>query len=52
MTLESSHPLKPSNSPRNGRMFYTHECENDQIVYFQIDVNLIDPLPFSYLGDD
>ena len=51
VTLESSHPLKPPNSLNNGRIFYTHECKDDQIAYFKVDVNLIDILPDTYLGN-
>ena len=32
-------------------MFYTHECENDEIAYFKVDVNLIGSLPNAYLGN-
>ena len=38
VTLESSHPLT---RPHDG-MFYTHECKDDEIAYFKVDVNLID----------
>ena len=51
VTLESSHPLKPSKSGKTGLMIFTHECEDDQIAYFKIDVNLIDILPDNYLGN-
>ena len=47
VTLESSHPLK---SPY-ADVLYTHECSNDEIAYFKVDVNLIDSLPYAYLGD-
>ena len=30
--------------------FYTHECKNDEIAYFKVDINLIDRLPYDYLG--
>ena len=45
VTLESSHPVMPSSM-----MFYTHECKDDQIAYFKVDVNLIGFLP-NYLGN-
>ena len=32
-------------------MIFTHECEDDQIAYFKVDVNLIDILPDTYLGN-
>ena len=32
-------------------MIYNHECEDDQIAYFKVDVNLIDFLPDNYLGN-
>ena len=32
-------------------MLYTHECENDEIAYFKVDVNLIRSLPDAYLGN-
>ena len=51
VTLESSHPLKPSDSLFNQRMFYTHECKDDEIAYFKVDVNLIDSSPFAHLGN-
>ena len=46
VTLESSHPLNPSSKPQ---VFYTHECKNDEIAYFKVDVNLIPSLPDAYL---
>jgi len=42
--LESSHPLKTSR-----QMFYTYECKDDEIAYFKVDVNLIEPFPYAYL---
>ena len=48
--LESSHPLKPSKSKNDALMFYTYECENNELAYFKVDVNLIDRLPDAYLG--
>ena len=32
-------------------MLYTHECKDDEIAYFKVDVNLIGSLPDSYLGN-
>ena len=32
-------------------MFYTHECNNEEIAYFKVDVNLIDILPSAFLGN-
>ena len=49
--MESSHPLKPPNSEDFSQMFYTYECEDDEIAYFKVDVNLIDGAPDSYLGN-
>ena len=51
VTLESTHPLRTSTSADNGLMFHTHECKNDEIAYFKVDVNLIDSLPYAYLGN-
>ena len=51
VTLESSHPFKYPNDADYGQMFYTHECKDDEIVYFKIDVNLIGNLPTTYLGN-
>ena len=54
VTLESSHPLKRSSDQEyyyNHQIFYTHECEDDQIAYFKVDVNLIGSLPSNYLGN-
>ena len=52
VTLESSHPLKPPNSIESSeRMFYTHECKDDKIAYFKVDMNLIDITPNAYLGN-
>ena len=50
VTLESGHPVIPS-VPKNGQMFYTHECKDDEIAYFKVDVNLIDITPKAYLGN-
>ena len=50
VTLESRHPMKPSYFGTS-EMFYTHECENDEIAYFKVDVNLIGSLPNAYLGN-
>ena len=51
ITLESSHPFKTSNSNDYKYMFYTHECKDDEIAYFKVDVNLIDSSPNAYLGN-
>ena len=61
LELESSHPLIPSaaridtfgHQPIFGKphVFYTHECKNDEIAYFKVDVNLIGSLPDAYLGN-
>ena len=52
VTLESSHPLRPATLEwvNNKQMFYTHECQDDEIAYFKVHVNLIDNLPNAYLG--
>ena len=46
--------MKPSFSlteiDRQNRFFYTHECKEDEIAYFKVDVNLIDNLENAYLG--
>ena len=44
-TLESSHPVKHTSG-----MFYTHECKDDEIAYFKVDVNLIDT-SLDHLGN-
>ena len=52
VTLESSHPLKLQKSEYNiQRMFYTHECKDDEIAYFKVDVNLIEISVDSLLGN-
>ena len=51
VTLESSHPLRPLNSRAGQEMFYTHECKDDEIAYFKVDVNLIPSLQYTYLGN-
>ena len=51
VTLESSHPMKPSYYLGFQIMIYNHECKDDQIAYFKVDVNLIDILPNDYLGN-
>ena len=64
VTLESSHPFKaPTDSSTdlwtdswtllggNSQMFYTHECKDDEIAYFKVDVNLIGRVPDAYLGN-
>ena len=51
VTLESSHPFRSSNYFGNSFIFYTHECKNDEIAYFKVDVNLIGFLPDNYLGN-
>ena len=51
VTLESSHPLKSPDRYSFHRMFYTHECEDDEIAYFKVDVNLINISADSHLGN-
>ena len=52
VTLESSHPLSPQDFEDDQRMFYTHECKDDEIAYFKVDVNLIDSLRnIAHLGN-
>ena len=51
VTLESRHPMKPPHFDSYSQMFYTHECEDDKIAYFKVDVNLIGSLPNAYLGN-
>ena len=51
VTLESSHPLRPPNTITVQTIFYTHECKDDKIAYFKVDVNLIGSLPSAYLGN-
>ena len=52
VTIESSHPIRPPNSEDIlTQMFYTHECKDDEIVYFKVDVNMIGSLPQAYLGN-
>jgi len=51
VTLESSHPYKSSIYGDSRRMLYTHECKDDEIAYFRVDVNLIGSLPNTYLGN-
>ena len=52
--LESSHPLRPPDnkiaSIMDEQLFYTHECKDNEIAYFKVDVNLIAGLDCSYLG--
>ena len=48
--MESSHPLRPISRDYK-QMFYTHECKDDQTAYFKVNVNLIDSLPRTYLGN-
>ena len=50
VTLESSHPFK-SKMREYQQLFYTHECKDDEIAYFKVDLNLIDSLPEIYLGN-
>ena len=52
VTLESSHPLN-LNSDLENQMVYTHECRDDEIVYFKVDVNLIGwwGIPSESLGN-
>ena len=49
VTLESSHPTPKSGFSQH--MFYTHECKDDEIAYFKVNVNLISSLPDTYLGN-
>ena len=50
ITLESSHPLK-SKAFEFGEIVYTHECEDDEIAYFKVDMNLIPTLQtLTFLG--
>ena len=51
VTLESSHPLRPLNYVGESQMIFTHECKDDEIAYFKVDVNLIDILPSAFLGN-
>ena len=41
--------MRPSTDHK--QVFYTHECEDDEIAYFKVDLNLIDSLPEIYLGN-
>ena len=42
ITLESSRPLHLGFTEMDGKeMFYTHECKDDEIAYFKVDVNRI-----------
>ena len=52
VTLESAHPLIPpiTTFGLNDLLLYTHECSKDEIGYFKVDVNLIEKLPYAYLG--
>ena len=54
ITLESSHPLRPPDnkiaSIVDEQFFYTHECDDNEIAYFKVNVNLIAGLDCSYLG--
>ena len=52
VTLESNHPVKSEKSRlEDSFIFYTHECKDDEIAYFKIDMNLINLLPDAYLGN-
>ena len=54
--LNSSHPMKPGINPDfddifpNEKFFHTHECQNNEIAYFKVDVNLIGSSPMANLG--
>ena len=57
--LDSSHPINPGAGKvlaenddifPHGKFFHTHECKNDEIAYFKVDVNLIQSSPMGYLG--
>ena len=54
VTLESSHPLRPPasiSSSGDEQFFYTHECNDNEIAYFKVDMNLNTGLyENSYLG--
>ena len=50
VTIESSHPLRPPNSKDDIGMVYSHQCNDDEISYFKVDMNLINSLPWTYLG--
>ena len=40
ITLESSRPLNfDYTEDLRAGMFYTHECKDDEIAYFKVDVN-------------
>ena len=43
--------MKPSDYNDDITIFYTHECKDDEIAYFKVDVNLINILPGDYLGN-
>ena len=49
VTLESSHPLPYVDIAVE--MFFTYECEDDEIAYFKVDVNLIGLPDLSKLGN-
>ena len=49
--LDSSHPINSGAAyAPHGKFFHTHECKNDEIAYFKVDVNLIDGSPNANLG--
>ena len=53
VTLESRHPLFSSSGDLGfyGDFFiYNQECNEDEIVYFKVDFNMIEKLPNAYLG--
>ena len=56
--MESSHPFKPRTSDwSQQQMIYTHECKDDEIAYFKVDVNMIETgqavknYAWNYLGN-
>ena len=51
VTLESNHPhLEDSDYAQPAELIHTYECNDDEIAYFKVDVNLIGKLPQAYLG--
>ena len=51
ISLESNHPFKHPDSNNEHGLIYTHECKDDEIAYFKVDVNLISNFPLNYLGN-
>ena len=56
--LDSSHPINPGRAALgenadifpHGKFFHIHECKNNEIAYFKVDVNLIQSSPWANLG--